>query len=131
VSTLLARLVRFGRSRGQALGLAACVAAFARVGLPELPEPSVDGLSGMLGAASGVEVRPGELVWAPRGGVMGELVRGRPVLYLGARRDAPKDLYRARVRLTPRGQPIAVRAVENLTRTPLPLSSWPARVHPR
>jgi hypothetical protein len=118
VFPLLARLVRFGRSRGQAVGLAACVAGFVRVGLPEPPEPSLDGLTGMLGAASGVAVRPGELVWAPRGGALGELALGRPVLYLGAERDAPKDLYRARVRLTPRGQPIAVRAVECLTRTP-------------
>jgi hypothetical protein len=118
VSRLVARLVRYARSRGQVLGLAGCIAALFRAGLPELPAPSVEGLSGMLGSASGVDVRQGEFVWEPRGGAVAELVLGRPILYLGAKRDAPKDLYRARVRLTPLGQPVAVRAIENLTRTP-------------
>lgn len=118
MSPLLARIIRYGRSRHQAWGLAACAALFTRVGLPALPDSSVQGLSRLLGAAAGVEVRPTDLYWEPRGGALAELTLGRPVLFLGARPGEPKDLYRARVRLTPRGQLLSVRAVEDVSRTP-------------
>jgi hypothetical protein len=118
VAPLLSRLRRYARSRGQAVGLAACAAIFVRLGLPEVPERTVEGLADMVRAEAGVAVRAEDLVWAPRGSALAELARGRQLLFLGARNGEPKDLYRARVRLTPSGQPLAVRSVENLTRTP-------------
>jgi hypothetical protein len=118
VSPFLPRLARYGRSRGQAVGLAACAAVFLRLGLPAAPDRTVEGLAGMLGAETGGEVRAADIVWEPRGGVLTELACGRGLLFLGAKAREPKDLFRARVRLAPSGQPFAVRAVENLTRTP-------------
>jgi hypothetical protein len=117
VSPLLARLIRYGRLRGQPWGLAVCAALLTQLGLPEPPPPTVEGLSRMLAAAGGLEVRATEVVWEPRGDALTELTRGRPILFLGARPGELRDVYRARVRVTPRGQPIAVRALENLTRT--------------
>lgn len=117
MSPLFARLVRYGRSRGQALGLAACAALFTRVGLPELPGAKPEGLAAMLAAASGAEVRAADVAWGPPGGALEELLFGRTLRFLGARRGEPRDLYWAAVRLTPRGQPISVLTVENVTRT--------------
>jgi len=41
----------------------------------------------------------------------------RTVVFLGANPREPRDLYRADVRITPTGRPIAVRGLANLTRT--------------
>src|SRR5690606_31956824 len=73
-----------------------------------------------LGRTSGAVVRAEEVRWEPSRGPLADLLVGRFVLFLGsATPDGPRDLYRARVRVSPEGTPLAVAWVGNLTSTPL------------
>lgn len=77
-------------------------------------------LAALLGEATGSQVRPDDLRWEPSGGVVHDLVVGRFVLFLGsATADGPRDVYRARVRLSPEGRALDVASTFNLTSTPL------------
>ena len=61
-----------------------------------------------------------DIAWEPRRGVVGELVFGRSVLFLGATAEGrARDLYRAWVRLAPGGQLLSVVRVARVTDTPL------------
>lgn len=74
----------------------------------------------MLGAEAGGAVEPSSIAWEPSPGFWSETFFGRRVLFLARAADGkPRDLYRARVRLTLAGQPIAVTQLRNLTQTPL------------
>ncbi|MBI3206195.1 MAG: hypothetical protein HYZ29_31960 [Myxococcales bacterium] len=84
------------------------------------PPRSLEGLAAMLGQASGSVVAPGDVAWEPSPGWLAEAFFGRRLLFLGAEKvGAPRDVYRARVRVTLDGKPIAVTQVRNLTDTPL------------
>ncbi len=73
-----------------------------------------------LGRSSHAVVRPDEIRWEPSSGALGDLVLGRFVLFLAsAEPNGPRDVYRARVRLSPEGRPLAIGAVSNLTSTPI------------
>jgi hypothetical protein len=72
----------------------------------------------MLGDAIDGEVRPEDFVWEERGGVLVDLFVGRRVLFLASAGGAPRDVYRARVRLTRAGRPLGVRDVHDLTVSP-------------
>ncbi|MGC4088908.1 MAG: hypothetical protein QM756_13615, partial [Polyangiaceae bacterium] len=73
----------------------------------------------MLGDAAGGVVEPNALVWEPSTGFLSETFFGRRVLFLAApSAGAPRDVYRASVRLTLDGSPIHVTQVKNLTDTP-------------
>jgi len=77
-------------------------------------------LAELLSKASGSVVRPQDVRWEPSRGVVGDLLRGRFVLFLGSETaDGPRDVYRASVRLTPEGRVLGVTGVYNLTATPL------------
>lgn len=77
-------------------------------------------LAALLAEASGAVVEPKDLRWEPSRGVIADLVVGRFVLFLGsAEPGAPRDVHRARVRLSPEGRPLGVAATYNLTSTPL------------
>lgn len=77
-------------------------------------------LAALLAEASHTAVRAEDLRWEPSRGVLGDLVSGRFVLFLGsAQAEGPRDVFRARVRLSPEGRPLGVAAVYNLTSTPL------------
>jgi hypothetical protein len=95
------------------------------VGLPGLfsappPEKTLRGLTQLLGRTVGGHVAEADVAWEPRQGAVGELLRGRGVLFLAApRRGAERDLHRAWVRLTPDGQPLAVTRSLRLSATPL------------
>lgn len=81
---------------------------------------TVDGVASLLGDAVQGKVFPREFVWEAPNSVLEELVLGRRVLFLAAPTSGePRDLYRARVRLSMEGHPLAVRDVSNLTRSPL------------
>lgn len=91
--------------------------------MPRPPERDVDAIAAMLGQSVGGTVKPDDFVWEGRGGVLHDALWGRRVLFLAARASAPNvtpsnDLYRAQVRLTRAGRPIALRRVVNLTNTP-------------
>ncbi|MBK7579683.1 MAG: hypothetical protein IPI67_05680 [Myxococcales bacterium] len=84
------------------------------------PERSLEGLAKMLGQASGTVVAPGDIDWEPSPGFLQETFFGRRLLFLGAEKaGSPRDVYRASVRVTLDGKPIAVTQVRNLTDTPL------------
>ena len=77
-------------------------------------------LATFLGAASQGVVRAEDMRWEPSGGVLSDLVVGRFVLFLSSETpNGPRDLHRARVRLSPEGRPLAFAAPHNLTTTPL------------
>lgn len=73
-----------------------------------------------LSAAANVHVEARDVRWEPSSGLLGDLALGRFVLFLGS--DVPagaRDVYRARVRLSPEGRILSVASVRNLTATPL------------
>ena len=68
-------------------------------------------LASLLSEASGTVVEPKDLRWEPSRGIIADLVVGRFVLFLGsAEPSSPRDVYRARVRLSPEGRPLGVAA---------------------
>ncbi len=80
----------------------------------------VGDLAAALGRASDGFVAPEDIRWEPSGGIALDLVVGRWALYLAAEREgAPRDVWRARVRLTPEGRPLGVADAHDLTATPL------------
>jgi hypothetical protein len=83
------RLTSFFRSRGQAIGIAATLALFVRLGRNEPPEPSAVGIRTLLEAASKTTVRPGDTAWEPSRGALLDLFSGRPVLFLGGEPGSP------------------------------------------
>lgn len=98
----------------------AALAACARIALPGPPEATLRGVAEMLGASIGGEVDPDAFVWESSRGGIADAVLGRRILFLGrAEPGAPRDLYRAAVRVTTEGKPVSVRNVVNLTASPM------------
>lgn len=89
-----------------------------RLRTPAPPEATQAGVASMLGAAVEGEVAEGEFLWEPSRGSLLDALWGRQVLFTG-RSEGPRDLYRARVRVSREGRPIEVVQVRNLTETPL------------
>jgi hypothetical protein len=99
--------------------LAALAALSARLVGQGPPVATVEGLSELLGQAVGGTVKPDEFAWEPSPGFLTETFAGRPVLFLAAAKPgAPRDLYRAWVRLTADGKPVSVARMRNITDTP-------------
>jgi hypothetical protein len=106
--------------RARVAGVLGALALLDRLASPSLPPRSIEGVAQILGDAVDGRVRPGEFVWEEPEGLLSELVFGRRVLFLAAPvTGEPRDLYRARVRLSVEGQPLAVRSLHNLTASPL------------
>jgi hypothetical protein len=83
-------------------------------------DPELRALAAALSQSAGCVVAPEEIRWEPSDGAFTDLVRGRKVLFLGrAAPGAPRDVYRARVRVTWEGRPLGITGVYNLTSTPL------------
>ena len=77
-------------------------------------------LAASLGRASGTVVQPEDIKWEPSRGALLDLVSGRFVLFLGSEAEgAPRDLYRASVRVSPEGRVVAIGTPHDLTQTPL------------
>ncbi|MFZ5889996.1 MAG: hypothetical protein ACOY0T_02920 [Myxococcota bacterium] len=107
------------RRRVVALAIAGSAALAVRSASDGPSARTLEGLARMLGDAAGGVVEPDALVWEPSPGFLTETFVGRRVLFLAAPRPgAPRDVYRARVRLTLDGSPIHVSQVKNLTDTP-------------
>lgn len=110
----------FLRSRLRWAGCAGALGLGVTLASPAPPEPTVAGLAGALGAEAGVVVEPRDVAWEPSGGLLEELLYGRRLLFLGApARGAPRDVFRAAVRVSRDGKPLSVHALRNLTETPL------------
>lgn len=87
---------------------------------PSTMPRDAEALAADLGRASGSVVRGLDIRWEPSRGMFTDLVLGRFVLFLGSETaDGPRDVYRARVRLSPEGRPLGIAWVGNLTGTPL------------
>ena len=108
------------RERSWALGLAASIGLAAHCARPSPPARTLEALAVMLGQQSGGVVDPQQIAWEPSPGFWTETFAGRRVLFLSRPGpDKPRDLYRAQVRLTLAGQPLAVTRLSNITQTPL------------
>ncbi len=101
------------------LALAAALAGFVFHGA-QVIDPDVRALAAALGEATHAVVLPEDVRWEPSVGAAADLIFGRNVLFLGRpTAGAPRDVYRARVRLTWEGRPIGIFSTSNLTATPL------------
>ncbi len=84
------------------------------------PEPkSAEGLASMLGRAAGGAVRTADIAWEPSPGGFAQLLGGRRVLFLSSHDHGPRNLFRATVRLTMDGRPVAISDLHNLSSTPI------------
>ncbi|HYP91067.1 MAG TPA: hypothetical protein VEQ59_23035, partial [Polyangiaceae bacterium] len=110
---------RFLKSRAALLGLALGLGCVSHCAAPRPPDKSLLGLSAALGRASGGVVDDHDIAWEESPGFWTETFVGRHLLFLSRQSaNAPRDLYRARARVTRGGQVIEVRDVRNLTDTP-------------
>ncbi len=120
---MIGALETHAKSRGPLLGAVALVALALGVRGAAPPARTIEGVAAALGDAAGGTVKPDDFLWEERGGFLHDAFVGRRVLFLASRtedgKDAPRDLYRARVRLTRAGRPIAIGEPRNITRTPL------------
>src|SRR5262249_15548186 len=84
------------------------------------PGNDVDRLALAFGEASAGVVDRADIRWEPSGGAIADATAGRLVLFLSApHKGAPRDVWRARVRVTPEGHPVSITDVHDLTSTPL------------
>ncbi len=98
----------------------AVFAASFAVGRGVAPRKDIVDLAGALSDASAGVVEPRDVRWEPSSGVVTDFVFGRWALFLAsATKGGPRDVWRARVRLTPEGRPLEVADAHDLTGTPL------------
>ncbi len=110
---------RFLKSRAALLGVSLGLGCASHCAAPRPPEKSLLGLAAALGRATSGLVEDHDIAWEESPGFLTETFVGRHLLFLSrGATDAPRDLYRARVRVTQGGQIIEVRDVRNLTDTP-------------
>lgn len=116
-----AHILTFARRRAALVGclLLGGVAASLIGADEEVPRNATE-LAAALGRVAGGVVRDDDVRWEPSGGVLSDLVLGRFVIFLASETaNGPRDLHRARARLSPEGTPISIGATHNLTATPL------------
>jgi phosphodiester glycosidase len=100
----------------------ACGALSAWAGLARSePARNLSSLAAALGRSAGGAIVSGEDVrWEPSGGAIFDLVLGRRVLFLARPdRDDARDVWRARVRVSPEGAALEVFGAHDLTNTPI------------
>jgi hypothetical protein len=105
--------------RGAVLGGVAAVALVVSFHAGSASDPKE--LANLLASeADGLSIREADLRWEPSGGMLADWTTGRWLLFLGsAVADGPRDVYRARVRLSPEGKVVGIGAIYNLTSTPI------------
>jgi hypothetical protein len=109
----------FLKGRAALIALAGGLGFVSHCASPAPPEKTLPGLSAALGRAAGGVVDDRDIAWEESPGFLAEAFVGRRLLFLARRsEELPRDLYRARVRVTRGGQVIEVRNVRNLTDTP-------------
>ncbi len=120
---MIAAASTHAKSRAPLLGAVALVALVAGLRTAAPPPRTIEGVAAALGDTVGGTVKPDDFLWEERGDFLHDAFVGRRVLFLASRnadgKTAPRDLYRAKVRLTRAGRPIAIGEARNLTRTPL------------
>src|SRR5580693_5209815 len=120
---VLRRASQWARKRGlffgSCVGIALAMAAFRQ----DAPSPGRDlgALAAALGrAARHASVAPDDIRWAPSEGALSDLVTGRWAVFLArSPGEETRDVWRARVRVSPEGSVIDVASAHDLTSTPL------------
>jgi hypothetical protein len=98
-------------------GLLGAVLALCRNGAPG---SDIGELALALGAASSGHVRPSDVKWTAPGGAIGDAIFGRSVVFLSSvQPNGPRDVWRARIRVSPEGHLVSIESASNLTGTPL------------
>ena len=106
----LPNLRHFLKGRAALLGVAAALGFVSHCAAPRPPEKSLGGLSAALGRAARGVVDDRDIAWEESPGFFTETFLGRHLLFLArSSEQAPRDLYRARVRVTLDVQVIEVR----------------------
>ncbi|MFO0665988.1 MAG: hypothetical protein U0174_18700 [Polyangiaceae bacterium] len=78
----------------------------------------VDALAKALGEEALVTVDPRDVRWEASRGLSTDTLVGRPVVFLGRpKKDGPRDVYRAFVRVSNEGKPLEIGGIYNLTST--------------
>jgi hypothetical protein len=86
---------------------------------PPAPQRSRTGLATLLSAAIGAQADAAQLFWEPSRGVVLDWLWGRDLLFVArTASDALRDVFRAQVRVSPSGHPLAVVHWRNLTQSP-------------
>ena len=103
--------------------LASTCAIFAgsfAIGEGVAPRKDIVDLAGALSEATAGVVEPRDVRWEPSNGVVSDFVFGRWSVFLASEtKGAPRDVWRARVRLSPEGRPLEVVDAHDLTDTEL------------
>lgn len=113
------RIRRYFGGRARALGAVVLLALVGKLATPRPPERSVAGIAAFLGERSGTRVAGADIAWEPSAGTVTDFARGRGVMFLGVSETGLRDVFRARVRLTPSGQPLSLSSLARITQTPL------------
>lgn len=128
---MLANLRKYVQPRRRILAGALVLAVASLVALSRLPDRSEASIAALLGDATRTAVATEDFVWAPSEGAWSDLVKGRAVVFLGRSDASPRDVYRARVRLTPGGSPLFAGDVRRITETPVADEEALAIIGPR
>jgi hypothetical protein len=84
------------------------------------PRRDIGELAQALGREAAGVVEPSDVRWEPSGGVLSDFVFGRWAIFLASEaKGGPRDVWRARVRLTPEGTALGITGAHDLTSTPL------------
>jgi hypothetical protein len=115
------RFSGWARARGPIAVTCAGLAAIVGLARNEAPGRDLRVLAAALGrAAGGARVRPEDVRWQPSEGMLADAVLGRWALFLARAPDEDtRDVWRARVRVSPDGAAIDVRGAYDLTSTPI------------
>ena len=99
-----------GRQHARLALASAALSVSAAVAHDRAPGRTLDALARALGAeARGAVVLPADLRWEPSGGAVRDAVFGRGILFLArAPKDETRDVWRARVLLSPEGSALGV-----------------------
>ena len=111
----------WARSRAPLVACSAGLAMAVALGRSEPPGRDLGRLAAALGrGAGGAVVAPADIRWGPSGGLIEDLVCGRWAVFLArSAGEEPRDVWRARVRVTPEGDALEVDPAHDLTDTPL------------
>jgi hypothetical protein len=115
------RFSGWARARGPIAGAFAALVVLAGLGRANSPGRDLRALAAALGrAADGATVDARDIRWQPSEGVLADAVSGRWALFLArAAGEETRDVWRARVRVSPDGDVIDVGDAYDLTSTPV------------
>lgn len=119
-SDLAPQLRAYAKRRARAVGALAALAVALGLSGRAAPKSDLQALAAALAESSSAEVDAKDIRWEPSAGAVADATSGRFALFLAsATPGGARDVWRARVRVTPEGRVLSVADVRNLTQTPL------------